>query len=244
MRREGYRAAATRKGGRGAGTDVRVSSGRGRPPKFGRPSQIVALTLPQDVLDALRTVHRDLGWAIVRLVESTLGGGAANRTSTPPPLAELAHLPGKRALIVIQPQACRGLRGISTIPLADGRAFLALDQAGGLADLEVAILDVLDATPRQTRRGAQLMQLRDIVRAWRRDPGLTVRSKSIIVMNTLGRVERQPLAPLRKVRSTTGPRRSRASGLPAGLSTTPPAATSAAAPTARARRGGAAPGPR
>jgi hypothetical protein len=118
-------------------------------------------------------------------------------------LAELAHLPGKRALIVVQPQACKGLRGISTIPLADGRAFLALDQPGGLADLEVAIVDTLEATPRHSRQSAELMQVRDIVRAWRRDPGLAVRSKNIIVIDSLAHAERRPLTPLHKVRGTT-----------------------------------------
>jgi hypothetical protein len=44
-------------------------SKRGRPQKFGRPSQVVALTLPEDVLRGLRKIHHDLGWAIVALFE-------------------------------------------------------------------------------------------------------------------------------------------------------------------------------
>ena len=94
MRQEGNRTAAMRQRGRGIDVSRRVSSGRGRPPKFGRPSQVVALTLPQDVLHALRTVHRDLGWAIVRLVESSLGANVASAplpgdTVTMPPLIPL-----------------------------------------------------------------------------------------------------------------------------------------------------------
>ena len=42
---------------------------RGRPPKYGTPSRIVAMTLPADVVDELEGLHDDLGWAIVRLVE-------------------------------------------------------------------------------------------------------------------------------------------------------------------------------
>ena len=30
---------------------------RGRPPKYGRPAQLVTLTLPNDVLDWLKTLH-------------------------------------------------------------------------------------------------------------------------------------------------------------------------------------------
>jgi hypothetical protein len=203
MGQEGNRATLMRKGGRGTDPRMRVSPRRGRPQKFGRPSQVVALTLPQDVIHSLRTVHRDLGWAIVRLVESTLGDRATKRPSEPSPLAELAHLPGKQGLIVVQPQVFKGLRGVSTSPLADGRAFLAFDQGGGLADLEVAILDMLEATPRHSGRSPQLAQLRHIVRAWRRDPGLTVRIKSIIVIESIARVERRPLAPLHRVGGTT-----------------------------------------
>src|SRR5205814_914451 len=38
---------------------------RGRPPKFGRPSRLVALTLPTQVIRGLRKLHPDLAWAIV-----------------------------------------------------------------------------------------------------------------------------------------------------------------------------------
>jgi hypothetical protein len=179
--------------------------GRGRPRKFGRPSQVVALTLPNDVLDSLRTLHGDPGWAIVRLVESTLGDGVRERASRRPrPLAELAHLPGKRGLILVQSEAFKQLRGISTIPLADGRAFLAFEEEGGLAQLEVAIIDALEGLGSDTAQHARLLQIRDIVRGWRRDAKLTFRAKSIIVVDGLAAVEREPLAPLRE--AAGGPR--------------------------------------
>lgn len=107
------------------------------------------------------------------------------------------HLPGRRALIVVQPQVFTPLRGVSLIPLADGRAFLAFDHAGGLADLEVAILDQLELLPLKSAERASLLQLRDIVRAWRRDPGLAFRVRSIIVVEGVGGVERRSLAALK-----------------------------------------------
>lgn len=164
---------------------------RGRPSKFGRPSQMIALTLPEDILGALATVHRDPGWAIVRLVEKLLGEGAPHR---PPksPVAELVQLPGSRAIIVVQPQIFGRMRGIAMIPLSDGRAFLAFDQTAGLADLEVAILDQLDAGPSAQR--SELLKARDIVRAWRQDTGLVFRSRSILVGEQL-RVAAHQLLP-------------------------------------------------
>jgi hypothetical protein len=165
---------------------------------------VVALTLPEDVLDSLRRLHRDPGWAIVRLVESTLGDHVARRASIQPrALAEVVHLPGRRGLILVQPHAFKGLRGVSTIPLSDGRAFLAFDEEGGLADLEVAILDALEASPPGGEDHAQLRQIREIVRAWRRDEGLAFRTKSIIVVEGAAAVERAPLAPLQDVDGAT-----------------------------------------
>ena len=178
---------------------------RGRPPKFGRPSQVVALTLPEEVLDALRTLHQDPGWAIVQLVEPILtDGGHRRRPTTPAPLIELVHLPGRRALIVVQPEVFARLRGVSTIPLADGRAFLAFDHAGGLADLEVAVLDQLEVAPPRSAERARLTQVRDVLRAWRHDPGLVFRTKSIIVVEGVVGVERRPLAALQALDGQAG----------------------------------------
>jgi hypothetical protein len=173
---------------------------RGRPPKFGRPSQVVALTLPDEVLDTLRTLHRDLGWAIVQLVEQTLGDGSHRQLpGRPAALAELAHLPGRRSLIVVQPEVFTQLRGVATIPLTDGRAFLAFDHSGGLAELEVALLDRLEATPVKGLERTRLLLARDIVRAWRHDARLVFRAKSIIVGEGLVGVERRPLSSLKKI---------------------------------------------
>jgi hypothetical protein len=41
----------------------------GRPPKYGRPARLVPLTLPEDVLKWLGTIHPDPAWAIVNLYE-------------------------------------------------------------------------------------------------------------------------------------------------------------------------------
>jgi hypothetical protein len=166
---------------------------------------VVALTLPKEALDALGTVHPDPGWAIVQLVEPILRDGPSRRRPRPPAaLVELVRLPGRRSLIVVQPQAFTPLRGVSTIPLADGRAFLAFDHAGGIADLEVAILDQLEVAPARSLERKRLTRLRDIVRAWRHDPGLVFRTKSIIVVEGAGAGAGRPLATLETVDATEG----------------------------------------
>jgi hypothetical protein len=170
---------------------------RGRPQKFGRPSQLVALTLPRDVLDSLRALHQDVAWAIVQLVESKFDHGHnRRRPKALSAIAELVHLPGRRGLIVVQPKAFARLRGVSTIPFADGRAFLAFDQAAGLADLEVAVGDKLERKAIRSAERARLMQILEAVRGWRRDPDLVFRTKSIIVVESRAHVEQGSLRPL------------------------------------------------
>lgn len=125
-------------------------------------------------------------------------------------MAELVNLPGSRALIVVQPQIFAGMRGIAMIPLADGRAFLAFDEAGGLADLEVAILDRIESEAAPSARRAQLTQTRNVIRAWRRDRGLIFRAMRILVADAVRAAERRLLPPFKdlgKRRSRTGPAR-------------------------------------
>jgi len=154
------------------------------------------MTLPDDVLESLRALHPDPAWAVVQLVESTFSDRTVARQSpAPPAIAELVHLPGKRGLIVVQTGVFKRLQGISTIPLADGRAFLAFDKPAGIADLEVGILDKLEGLPTSGTERARLADILDTVRSWRRDRGLVFRTKSIIVVESSGRLESRSLGP-------------------------------------------------
>lgn len=149
---------------------------RGRPLKFGRPAQLVTLTLPDDVVTWLGTLDADLGWAIVKLHERSLKTGQARQHT----LADLVQLPGRRALILVRPESFANLKGISTIPLADGRGFLALDPGKGVADLELAVLDRLDVNGLPASERADLQFLRQQLRQWREE-GTAFESRAIIV---------------------------------------------------------------
>jgi hypothetical protein len=169
---------------------------RGRPPKFGRPAQLITLTLPEDVVAWLSTVDPDLGWAIVKLHERTTKG----RTGKPIQVAELVQLPGQRALILVQPEPFKNLVGVSIIPLADGRGFLALEAGRGVSDLELAVIDRLEAPSLPPAEDEALKNLRALLRQWRQD-GVRFESRSIIVAQRRGAFDEvRPLAPLRSTR--------------------------------------------
>src|SRR5262245_14638446 len=101
---------------------------RGRPKKFPRPSVVVALTLPEDVVQGLRRLHSDLAWAIVTLFEK--------RPPSPlqaPPDVELVTIGNGQFLIVVNRKVLTKVPGVRIVPLAGDRAFLALELGRGIA---------------------------------------------------------------------------------------------------------------
>lgn len=158
---------------------------RGRPLKFGRPGQSVTLTLPGDVVDWLHSLHDDMAWAIVALFERRGAVQRSNRLEKA--VAELVQLPGRRALILVRPDLLRHVSGVAVVPLSDGRAFIALDAGGGVADLELAVLDRLDSHGVGAPERAQLTEFRQLIRNWRKQ-GLKFQPRAILV------VERQSVS--------------------------------------------------
>ena len=151
---------------------------RGRPPKFGRPSRLVALTLPVDVLARLQRISGDIARAVVSLVEN--GTGVDSSTSQPD--VELAHLTKRDALIVVNRHLVGTLPGISLLPLDEHRAFLALGVGKGLSDLEVAVQDRLDEEhlPNEERRA--LESIKQQLRSWRLGSEHEFVTRAIIVV--------------------------------------------------------------
>jgi hypothetical protein len=154
---------------------------RGRPPKFGRPSEVVALTLPEEVVSGLRDLHPDLAWAVVRLFEDKRPRNGA-RAVAPQPDAELVRIGGRQSLIVVHVGVFKKLPGISIIPLSGTRAFLALEPGRGMADLELAVLDRIDDPTSDGRERRALKSLRALLLRWRHDQALRFHTRAIIVV--------------------------------------------------------------
>jgi hypothetical protein len=168
---------------------------RGRPLKFGRPARLLALTLPDDVVRALRRIHPDPAWAIVSLYEQV-----AQTPPHPPPAArpvvDLAQLSAATALIVVDPRAIRSVPGMSVVPVAAGRAFLAFDEGRGLADLELAIFERLQEATINDAMRRELKALHRQVRDWRRERGYRFSKRSVILVERV-RSSRRRRAPAR-----------------------------------------------
>jgi hypothetical protein len=156
---------------------------RGRPSKFGRSSQVVALTLPDDVVRGLRKIDADAGWAIVTLFEKS--PARASSASVAQPDVELVTIADRRSLIVVNRAVFRHLRGVNIVPLHGNRAFLALEAGRGMADLELAVLDSLDDPLVELSERTALKKLRAQLRTWRQDRMLRFHTRSIIVVERM-----------------------------------------------------------
>lgn len=148
---------------------------RGRPQKFGREAHLISLTLPRDVINWLGTIDDDLGWAIVKLHER-----ATRVRSKETSVAQLVRFPGNRALILVRADVFRDMPGMSLIPMADGRAFLALDAGKGASDLELIVLDRIDDQRIRPAERDALIELRGLLKEWRQD-GIRFESRSIVI---------------------------------------------------------------
>jgi hypothetical protein len=153
---------------------------RGRPTKFGRRSRVVALTLPEDILGALRQVHPDPARAIVKLVEgsSERASGEENRK----PLAELVAVGSRRSLIVVDRWAFQNLPAVSLIPISDDRAFLAFKKGKDSGALELELIDRLEQPAVDRAEHDALNELRSCLREWRHDPALKFLFRSILIL--------------------------------------------------------------
>lgn len=152
---------------------------RGRPSKFGRPSRVVAITLPEEVVRGLKRIHPDLAWAIVQLFER--GTRRAPRRPARAD-AELVGVTTKGSLIVVNRDVFKELPGVNVIPLHDDRAFLAFDRNASIADLELAIIERMGNRSVGARERKALCELRAHVRRWRRDRKLRCDMRAIIVL--------------------------------------------------------------
>jgi len=154
---------------------------RGRPSKFGRPSRVVAVTLPDEAIERLRRINRDIGWAILTLLDDA-GAPAARPTAAHEPDVELVNVADRRSLIVVNRELIRHLPGVNIIPLRGNRAFVALDIDRGMSDLELAVNDRLDEPALDREENRALEALRHQLTSWRHDHDLTFHRRAIIVV--------------------------------------------------------------
>jgi hypothetical protein len=150
---------------------------RGRPRKYGRPSRAVTVTLPNDVLARLASIHGDVGAAIVTLVERKVSARVA-----PVRAAEVSRY-GNHAIIVVTPsRALRRLQGVELVPVGQGRALISLESSTSISGLELQVRDAIERLASNDRDREGLQLLADILRRSRGARGLISEARTIIIL--------------------------------------------------------------
>jgi hypothetical protein len=164
---------------------------RGRPAKFDRPSRLVAMTLPEDVISVLRARHVDLAKAVVELVDESIDKAAQPGAAETVGLVPVAP---RRFLITVDTSTVQHLPGCELVPFGFDTAFLALEHGRGLADLTLAVEDRLEERKIDERERSALASIRAALREWRRDPNFSDQARSIVVLErkALGDSARYP----------------------------------------------------
>jgi len=161
---------------------MRSLSARGRPKKYGRHAKPVTLTLPDDVIEQLRALDTDLGRAVVGLVERSRKAEARPRSAV-----EVASH-GSRSVILVRPvPALKRLDGVQLVPVAEGRALIALRHPHSISELELQLLDALDKSSLMGPERHVIEQLSLVLRRARLNHDLTVAERSIIVFENRAR---------------------------------------------------------
>jgi hypothetical protein len=156
----------------------------GRPPKFDRPSRLVSMTLPVDVIRALRKRHPDLAHAVVDLADEATRAMRRLRSLRRQPV-ELEEIAPRQFLIAIDAVTVRDLPGCDLVPLAPGTAFLTLKPGTGFADLALAIAQRLQEAGGDPAERETLTKIRKAFRQWIRDDKLTHETRSTVVLRRL-----------------------------------------------------------
>lgn len=155
-----------------------LTTRRGRPRKFSRPSRGVTLTLPDDVIAALRTIDEDLSVAIVRITQSLV-------PEAPYARAELVNYGGRSVIIVPRSQVLKERTGVELVPLTDGRALMAFDNRLSIPQLELRIGDALVDPSIGGADRAMFEALAEILKNARRSERVEVRQRNIIVLQSM-----------------------------------------------------------
>lgn len=153
--------------------------GRGRPRKFPEASRTVTLTLPESVIATLSAIHHDLSRAVVGLTRRDTRDMRANRKA-----ADLLVF-GRRAVITVRPTPSLEQAGVQLVPLPDGRALIAFDDATSLSALQLSMADALDDGSLSTEEKAVYEKMSEILREARQSGDISLEARQIIVLEAV-----------------------------------------------------------
>lgn len=151
----------------------------GRPRKFREPSHPVTVTLPERTLEQLASIDHDRARAIVRATD------LATPDRVPPhKLVDVVEVASGTALLIVPPSRyLKKIRRLRLVEVAPSRFLLTIPSGTPLAELEVAINDLLDDLPPNEAREREMMK--ELLAQFRRLRRADLMSKAEILLVTI-----------------------------------------------------------
>ncbi len=137
----------------------------GRPRKFSEPSKPITVTLPERTLMQLSTLNRDRARAIVRATEQASEAGEA---SVPP--VRVVEVTEDFGMVIVASSRLLGqIPGLHLVEIAPFRHLLTVKTGTSVADLEIALGDLLEVSQSKDARELNLLkELHALLRKLRR----------------------------------------------------------------------------
>jgi len=153
----------------------------GRPPKFSEPSSSITITLPDRILENLERIDDDRARAIVKCVEAALAEQAEPSVGY-----EVLPISADHGLLVLGPSsALRAIPWVHLVEIAPTRFLISVPAEATGAELELAILDLIDDLPEdQLQEKRRLMDLRQQLALARRDEQVSSRKIFLVHLSS------------------------------------------------------------
>lgn len=92
---------------------------------------------------------------------------------------------GRRAVITVRPTPSLEQAGVQLVPLPDGRALIAFDDATSLSALQLSMADALDDGSLSTEEKAVYEKMSEILREARQSGDISLEARQIIVLEAV-----------------------------------------------------------
>ena len=168
-----------------------MKSKAGRPPKFRGPRRPITMTLPESTLERLESIDMDRARAIVKLTDAAMPLDSTAQRKID--IVEVA--PGLGIIIVGPSRLLQKVQGLRLVEVAPMRFLLTIPPGTSVDSFELAIMDLLeDGESKEDWEISTLTQLRDLIRALRREGKLMKAEMLFIDTRASGHNIRQRIA--------------------------------------------------
>jgi hypothetical protein len=140
----------------------------GRPRKFLEPSRPITVTLPDRILERLADLDKDRAKAITKATETV----SANNDE--PGSVKIANIDNDTAVIMVGRNTClSNIPWLKLVEIAHNKYLLAVPTGTEFEKLEIAILDLIENSAKDSSDWLLLTELRKVLNHFRRTNRMT-----------------------------------------------------------------------